>query len=318
MIKYTVDEFRRNLESIPAMFDRPAWTALENVYGVPRGGTVLATALSFRPGFRLLGSLTEPHDPDKTLVVDDIVDSGATALRYMSNGYRFLALLGKDPISSGLMLEHQDHIRVKAILKDPKEWVEFWWEETEGGAEDNVRRILQYLGEDVSRDGLKETPSRVARSWDEIYGGYTKDPKEVFKVFDNESYDQMVLLKDIEFYSTCEHHMQPFFGKAHIAYIPRKGFNSKVIGVSKMARLLEIFSRRLQIQERIGEQVVTALMHYLNPEGAACLLEAQHLCMCARGVNKQTSVMTTSSLRGAFKDNAGTRAELFSMIYGRR
>ncbi len=165
----------------------------------------------------------------------------------------------------------------------------------------------------VVRDGLKETPVRATKAWKEILAGYDQDPKEVFKEFDGDGVGGLVYLKDIEFYSTCEHHLLPFWGTAMIAYIP----DGKVIGVSKLARLLDIFARRLQIQERIGEQVTNALMEHLRPIGAACLLEAKHFCVSSRGVKKQHSVMGYSSLKGVFlaHSEAGiaARAELMSL-----
>lgn len=179
--------------------------------------------------------------------------------------------------------------------------------------EDLVREMLVQIGEDPTRKGLLETPDRVVRSWDELYAGYKQDPSDVFKHFDGNGIGGLVYLKDIEFYSTCEHHLQPFWGKAMIAYIP----DGKVIGVSKLARLLDIFSRRLQIQERIGEQITEALMSHLQPAGAACLIEAKHLCIASRGVRKQQSSMGYSSLKGVFLEhtNAGiaARAELMSL-----
>ena len=150
----------------------------------------------------------------------------------------------------------------------------------------------------------------MIRSYKELFSGYTKDPKEVFTQFDPDGYDQIVLLKDVELYSMCEHHMLPFIGRAHIAYIP----NKKVIGISKLARLLEIYSRRLQIQERIGEQITNAIMKYLDAQGAACIIEAQHLCMQMRGVGKQHSTMVTSSLKGVFMGKPEARAELMGLI----
>lgn len=178
--------------------------------------------------------------------------------------------------------------------------------------EEVLTDILSYIGDYPGRSGLIDTPKRVRASWDHLFSGYFLNPMDCFKVFDlEERYDEMVLLKNIEFFSTCEHHFLPFFGKAHIAYIP--GDSNKVIGVSKLARLLEIYSRRLQIQERIGMQITSDLMQYLQPKGAACILEAQHLCMMARGVAKQDSVMVTSSLTGCFK-NLDTRTELLSLI----
>lgn len=173
-----------------------------------------------------------------------------------------------------------------------------------------IAEQLEYIGENPDREGLVETPKRIRKSWDKLYGGYKMNPKDLLKTFDKETYDQMVVLKDIEFYSTCEHHALPFFGKAHIAYIP----NKKVIGVSKLARLLEIYARRMQIQERIGEQVTTFLMKELKAKGAACVLEAQHFCMTSRGVEKKNAKMVTSSLKGAFLKEPETRQEFFSMI----
>lgn len=173
-----------------------------------------------------------------------------------------------------------------------------------------VVKILESIGEDITREGLVNTPTRVVSSWKELFSGYSKRPEEILSSFESDGYNQIVLLTDIELYSTCEHHLLPFIGRAHVAYIP----NGRVIGISKLARLVEIYSRRLQIQERIGEQVTDALMTLMNPLGVACVIQAQHLCMMARGVNKQHSMMTTSSLRGVFMDDPVARAELLSLI----
>ena len=173
-----------------------------------------------------------------------------------------------------------------------------------------VVRQLQYIGEDPQREGLLKTPERVLKAYDELYVGYQKDPAALFTTFEAKTYDQIVLLKDIEIYSMCEHHMLPFYGKAHVAYIP----NGRVIGISKLARLVDLYARRLQIQERIGEQVTQALEQYLKPKGAACIIEAKHLCMCARGVGKQNSVMVTSSITGSFFEEATAREELMRLI----
>lgn len=173
-----------------------------------------------------------------------------------------------------------------------------------------ITRLLEYIGEDPNREGLKETPARVIKSYDKLFGGYKQKPESIMKTFTEGSCDEMVILKDITFHSTCEHHILPFSGIAHIAYIP----NGKVIGISKLARLLEIFARRLQIQERIGEQVTNALMKHLKPLGAACILEARHSCMSARGVEQQTSTMVTSSLTGVFIEKPEVRAEFMRLI----
>lgn len=178
--------------------------------------------------------------------------------------------------------------------------------------QDCIAQLLQYIGEDTDREGLRETPNRVIRSYAELFSGYSQKPEEVMKTFTEGACNEMVLLKNVEIYSMCEHHMLPFFGKAHVAYIP----NGRVLGVSKLARLLEIYCRRLQIQERIGNQVTSALMHYLRPAGAACVIEAKHMCMCCRGVEKQESMMVTSSLEGCFRKSANTRLEFFNLIRG--
>lgn len=175
-----------------------------------------------------------------------------------------------------------------------------------------IRSQVEIIGEDPFREGLKDTPKRVVRMWDEIFSGYSQDPRNLLTTFDSGGYDQIVLLKDIELYSMCEHHMLPFFGKAHVAYIPGK--NGKVIGISKLARLLDIYAKRLQIQERIGKQVTAAIMEHLEAAGAACIIEATHMCMRMRGVEKQNSVMTTSSMRGTFLEFPGTRNELMQLI----
>lgn len=179
-------------------------------------------------------------------------------------------------------------------------------------AEDLIRQQIEFIGDDPSREGLQETPTRIVRAWEELFAGYSGDPADVLTTFDTGGYDQMVLSKDIEMYSTCEHHWLPFFGKAHVAYIPDR----RVIGISKLARLVDIYARRLQIQERIGEQVTGALMEHLAPKGAACIIQAQHLCMMMRGCAKQDSIMVTSSLKGAFKDDLNTRSELLQLIRG--
>jgi GTP cyclohydrolase I len=173
-----------------------------------------------------------------------------------------------------------------------------------------ISAMLEQIGEDIHREGLVDTPKRIRKSWDELYCGYNQDPRDMLTQFSDESYDQMVMLKDIEMYSMCEHHMLPFFGKAHVAYIP----NGQILGISKLARLVDIYARRLQIQERIGEQVTTFLMNEVGAVGAACVIEAQHMCMRMRGCSKQNSMMVTSSMKGAFMDNVQTRNEFMSLI----
>src|ERR1043165_6902088 len=177
-----------------------------------------------------------------------------------------------------------------------------------------VREILLAIGEDPDREGLLRTPNRVARAYGELVAGLSEDPRVHLKTVFNERYDEVVLLRDIEFHSLCEHHLLPFMGKAHVAYLP----DGKVVGLSKLARLVEGFARRPQVQERLTTQIADALMEALNPVGAACVIEATHTCMTIRGAKKPGSIMVTSALRGIFKDNPPSRNEILSLMYGTR
>lgn len=173
-----------------------------------------------------------------------------------------------------------------------------------------IKDLLTHFGEDPEREGLKKTPKRVLAAYKHLFSGYDKKIGDVLTVFDDENYDEMIVVKNIEFYSVCEHHMLPFFGKANIGYIP----NGKIIGLSKLPRIVEIFSRRLQNQERLTSQIAEGLEELLHPKGVAVVLEAKHLCMMARGVEKQNSEVTTSSLKGLFKKNSITRSEFMNLI----
>jgi len=177
-------------------------------------------------------------------------------------------------------------------------------------SEELIREILIRVGEDPNREGLRQTPARIVRSWEEIYGGYEQHAEEILVTqFCAGKYDEMVLLRDVEFYSTCEHHMLPFYGKAHIAYLP----NNKIVGLSKLARLLEMHARRLQVQERLTQDVATDLQRILRPKGVAVMVEGKHQCMCCRGVHKKEGMMVTSCLLGAFKENLATRSEFLAL-----
>lgn len=253
-------------------------------YGVPRGGQVVAG---------LLGSAVEtPEAADA--IVDDIIDSGRTEAKWkgLYPEKPFVALVDK--------------------RKEQLGWVVFPWErETLDDIGENITRILCYIGEKPDREGLLDTPQRVVKSWQTLYGGYNQSPAEILaRQFDAKGYDEMVVLKDIEFYSTCEHHMIPFFGKAHIGYIP----NGKIVGISKLARLLECYARRLQVQEVLTKQIAHSINDILRPKGVGVVIEAQHLCMLARGVAKQNSVMKTSCLLGALLEKGPARAEFFDLI----
>ena len=174
-----------------------------------------------------------------------------------------------------------------------------------------VKTLLEFIEGDSEREGLEDTPKRVVDSFQEIYAGYSMDSKEVLSsTFNGEGYDGIVLLRDIEFHSTCEHHLQPFKGRAHVAYIPTE----RIVGISKLARIVELHARRLQNQERITKGVADDLEQQLNPLGAAVIIEAAHGCMQCRGVSKQKAVMTTSAMRGVFFDKTEARTELMQLI----
>ncbi|MFQ5682486.1 MAG: GTP cyclohydrolase I FolE [Candidatus Binatia bacterium] len=177
--------------------------------------------------------------------------------------------------------------------------------------EDHVRSILEFIGEDPEREGLKKTPSRVIESLTYLTRGYQMVPEKIINdALFTEEYEEMIVQKDIDFFSLCEHHLLPFFGKAHVAYIPRH----KIVGVSKLARLVDVYARRLQVQERLTSQIATIVMEKLKPLGVAVVIEAEHLCMRMRGVEKQNSLIITSTLLGAFRDRQETRNEFMNLI----
>ena len=277
-----IDELARALALV--IREGHSLRTVHHIYGVPRGGVYAAQSL-----LRHLANMRLVEDPAAaTVIVDDIVDTGATRVCFQRKfpNTPFFALVMKGAFPG---------------------WVSFPWERMllEVGPEENVRRTLEFIGEDPNREGLRDTPSRVVRSYSELFSGYGQDPRSLLKTFEDGACDEMVVLRDCEFYSTCEHHLLPFSGKAHLGYIPDR----RVVGISKLARLLEVFTRRLQIQERIGQQVTQMMMEELKPKGAACILQAQHFCMTCRGIGKQNSVMVTSSLRGVFRSELCVRDE---------
>jgi len=251
------------------------------IWGVPRGGSIVAGLIQ---GKRDVVIVDDPEDAD--IIVDDILDSGATRDQYEKP---FFTLVDKQE-------EKID------------EWVHFPWEETpEQDIEMSVRRIIQWLGEDQNRNGLQDTPKRVVNSWKELFGGYETDPESIMRWFDDDT-DEMIISKDIQFYSTCEHHMLPFFGTASVAYIPE----GKVLGISKLSRIVGIYARRLQTQEHLTRQIAEALQP--NVRSVAVHVKAQHLCMMARGVGQQRSAMVTNYLVGDFRDKPEARNEFLMAV----
>lgn len=255
-------------------------------YPIPTGGIPAAYALaSVMP----LEIVDNPANAE--FFIDDIIDSGATMEKwrekYPSTG--FFALVDK-------------------IAEETNDWFIFPWEgSAEAGIKDHFTRLIEFIGEDPNREGLIETPKRAAKAWGDWFGGYDESPEEIFTVFEDggEGYDQMIIVQDIPFYSHCEHHIAPIFGTATIAYIP----SGKIVGLSKLSRLLDIFARRLQVQERLTQQISETIMEYLKPLGCGVIIKARHLCMESRGISKQGHQTITSSLQGAIKDDPEARLE---------
>jgi len=298
---YNASDFQKDVDCLVTQI-KESKIAFTGIYGIPKGGVPLAIALSNKLDIPLVNCLNGLQP--LVLVVDDLIDTGRTLYEYVNGGFH-TAVLHRKPHSP----IYDKNFCAELISN---EWVDYFWEDNSGNAnaQEIPTRLLEYIGEDPTREGLVETPKRFIKAWDKLTEGYSQKVEDIIKVFDGNGYNQIVLLKDIELYSMCEHHLLPFWGKAHVAYIPGK----KVLGISKLARLIELYSRRLQIQERLGDQVVKALMDHVQPKGAACIIEAAHLCMRMRGVQKQNSVMVTSSLDGVFMKDIKAREELMRLI----
>jgi GTP cyclohydrolase I len=273
-----------------------------HVYPIPNGGIFAAQLLQ---AANSLFVIDEVPDSNTQLYIDDIIDSGNTRLRT-------IRYLGRKDFYALVNKQEETELQGK--------WISFPWErmQKKDGPHDNITRLIEYIGDDPERPGLVETPNRIVKSYDEIFAGYKQKPQDFVKVFEESTSDNMVILKNCEFFSSCEHHMIPFTGRAHLAYIPDKNVGEattyRVIGLSKMARIFDVFARRLQIQERISAQFVDFLMNSeLKPIGAACVIEATHFCMCSRGVNKQHSSMITSSVAGVFREPQ-VRAEFMALV----
>lgn len=268
-------------------------------FPIPRGGVPAALALVSSSDYVIVDT---PEAAD--FFIDDIIDSGETLRKWcdLHPEKPFFALIDKtDPGCPYLGA-----------------WVVFPWEHHGDGLgrqhdmQSTITRLLQQIGEDPTREGLLDTPARVAKAWDFWTCGYAQDPADVLKVFSDgaEKCDEMVIVKDIPFYTHCEHHMAPFFGTASIAYIP----DGKIVGLSKLSRVLQIFARRLQVQERLTNQVADAIEKVLEPKGVGVVIKARHLCMESRGICQQGHQTVTSALRGAMRNNASARAEFMALV----
>jgi GTP cyclohydrolase I len=271
------------------------------VWGVPTGGSLVALHVA-----RILdltvtnNALAQP--PGDVLVVDDLVDSGKTLMPYRERGYAVDALFRKS--HSPKMLAPS------ASVVDG--WLNFPWEH-ESAPESAVTRLLEYIGEDPSRDGLVKTPERVVRALREMTQGYHLDPKEILGTAFEVPFDEMVVLRGVRFSSMCEHHMLPFIGTCDVGYIPQGTDSCKVIGLSKLARVVDCFARRLQIQERMTHEIAQAVMEHADAKGVGVVVRAHHSCMGCRGVKQPDTEMVTSVMLGALLEDDKARSEFLEL-----
>jgi GTP cyclohydrolase IA len=266
------------------------------IFGVPRGGVPAAYLVAGELDVR---STVVDDVRDADIIVDDVIDSGATRERY--------AKLSASPFYALIDKTKEDDFKGR--------WVEFPWERTDASSneEEIILRLLQYIGEDPKREGLEDTPKRVLKAWKHWTSGYGRKPEDVLKVFKDgaKGYKEMIVESPIPFFSMCEHHMAPFFGTASIGYIPDE---LGICGLSKIPRVLDIFARRLQVQERLTVQTADALVDLLKPYGVGVVIKARHLCMESRGIQQAGVYTTTSAMRGAFLDKERVRHEFLTLI----
>ncbi len=273
--------------------DGITWPAVPTIYGVPRGGVPVALAIAGRmPGAKLVD-----RPEDAWLIVDDVIDSGKTRERYQAQfpEARFMALVDKSEPAWAT------------------KWVQFPWEvtDTQSSEEDIITRLLQFIGEDPNREGLRETPRRVLKGWTEWAQGYKQDPKDILKTFVDgaEGVNELVVVHNIPIISKCEHHLADIMGIAHIGYIP----NGRIVGLSKLARLADMYARRLQVQERLTNQIANTLDEVLSPLGVGVIIRSAHHCMSTRGVKIHGSVTTTSAMRGVLLTKPEARMEFLTL-----
>lgn len=267
-----------------------------SVYGIPQGGVPLAVMVAHRLGVPLI---QEPALGMFTLIVDDLIDSGRTMRRYFDANHRY--------IDAGFRKPHSPkHLAPQARTID--DWIAFPWEKNDGAPTDGIARLIEWCGDDPSREGLLDTPDRVLRAWTELTTGYKQNPADLLHVTFDVPCDEMVILRDIPFVSICEHHLLPFEGSVDIAYIP----GERVVGLSKLARLVDVYAKRLQVQERLTQQIREAIDEHLHPAGAGVVVRASHTCMRYRGVMKHGE-MVTSSLSGRLRVDDAARAEFMSL-----
>ena len=264
------------------------------VYGIPTGGVPLALLVAQRLNVPITAHWS---NGSPTLVVDDLIDTGRTMDAYNTTSY----------IDAAFRKPHSP-VRYAPNARCIDEWLWFPWEHEQGDPHDAVVRLLQFIGEDPTRDGLIETPKRVCKALKEMTQGYSIDVADVLATTFDVKYDEMIIVRDMPFVSMCEHHMLAFTGTATIGYIPK----DRVVGLSKMARLLDAYSQRLQVQERMTKQIADAMRQHLKPLGCGVIVKANHSCMCNRGVRKQGETIT-SALHGVMRDKPEVRAEFLAL-----
>lgn len=264
------------------------------VYGVPQGGAPLAVMIS---NYLDIPILEEPKIGIDCLIVDDLIDSGKTMLRF-ADKYKTDAAYRKShsPI----------HFAPYAEVID--DWLSFPWEKNNGAPTDGIVRLIEYIGDDPTRNGLIDTPERVLKAYKEMTEGYEADIEKILSVSFEVDFDELVVLKDIPFVSLCEHHMLPFTGSATVGYIPKE----RIVGLSKLARLVDAYAKRLQVQERLTKQIADAMLHHIDPLGCGVVIKGNHSCMSCRGIKKQGE-MITSSMHGVFRTDARARSEFLAL-----
>jgi GTP cyclohydrolase I len=281
--------YRQLIDDCKELADKIDLNHIDSLYAIPRGGVPIGLLLHQFTGLKLLER--EIQVTPATLIVDDLVDSGKTLSKYP---YNASAVLYRKPHSP------QTTYHVEEI----DDWIEFPYEQTNKDEQDNIIRLLETLGENPTREGLQDTPKRVMK----FYREFLTPPEFNFTTFEGENYDEMIIQKDIPFFSLCEHHLAPFFGTATVAYIP----DGKIVGLSKLARTVETYARRLQNQERITSQIAERLQAELDPLGVAVTLKARHFCMEMRGVKTHDVTTSTTKLLGVFKTKPEARSEFLA------
>lgn len=277
-----------------AVADRHRLGDFDSIHGIPQGGAPVALMVSHHLNLPVVSDIGP-----RTLVVDDLVDTGAT-LEGIATTHTVDALFRKS--------HSPQHLAPHATTLDG--WLNFPWEHDGGRPTDGIVRILQHIGEDPTRDGLRDTPERYVRAMRELTSGYNLNPAEILSTTFDVAFDEMVVVRDLPFSSLCEHHLLPFHGRATVAYIPRP--EGRVVGLSKLARLVDCYARRLQVQERMTNEIAEAIQRHLDPVGVGVLVSASHTCMSMRGIAKPGE-MVTSRLMGALKGKPEARAEFMAL-----